>query len=159
MSAMASQITSLYSRRRSKKTSKLHVTCLCDGSSPGTGEFLAPGGSNAENVSIWWSLCRDDLKQKGDSNPYIYIHIIVHKSVDCVCWGTRCFMHIRKLRWCGQNGHSHYTFVLRRKALDFERHDDIYFVLNSYTKGLAWIRTWHLILYSRFMLGLLTFIW
>ena len=34
------------SRRRSKKTSKLHVTGLCAGNSPGT--------SNAENVFIWW---------------------------------------------------------------------------------------------------------
>ena len=33
-------------RRRSKKTSKLRVTGLCVGNSPGT--------SNAENVSIWW---------------------------------------------------------------------------------------------------------
>ena len=41
-------------RRRSKKTSKLHVTGLCEGNSPVTGEFPAQRGSNAENVSIWW---------------------------------------------------------------------------------------------------------
>ena len=40
--------------RRSKKTSKLHVTGLCAGNSPGTGEFPAQKASNAENVSIWW---------------------------------------------------------------------------------------------------------
>ena len=40
--------------RISKKTSKLHVTGLCAGNSPGTGEFPAPRASNAENVSIWW---------------------------------------------------------------------------------------------------------
>ena len=40
--------------RRSKKTSKLRVTGLCAGNSPGTGEFPAQKGSNAENVSIWW---------------------------------------------------------------------------------------------------------
>ena len=46
MSAMASQITSLtidystvYSRRRSKKTSKLRVIGLCGGNSPVTGGF------------------------------------------------------------------------------------------------------------------------
>ena len=33
-------------RRRSRKTSKLCVTCLCEGNSPGAG--------NADNVSIWW---------------------------------------------------------------------------------------------------------
>ena len=41
-------------RHRSKKTSKLRVTDLCVGYSPGTGEFLAQMASNAENVSIWW---------------------------------------------------------------------------------------------------------
>ena len=58
---MASQITSLtivysniYSRHRSKKTSKLQVTGLCEGNSPVTGEFPAQGASNTENVSIWW---------------------------------------------------------------------------------------------------------
>ena len=40
--------------RRSKKTSKLRVTGLCAGNSPGTGEFSAHMASNAENVSIWW---------------------------------------------------------------------------------------------------------
>ena len=41
-------------RRRSKKTSKLHVTGLCVGNSPVTDEFPAQRASNAENVSIWW---------------------------------------------------------------------------------------------------------
>ena len=41
-------------RRRSKKTSKLRVTGLCAGNSPGTGEFPAQIASNAENVFIWW---------------------------------------------------------------------------------------------------------
>ena len=41
-------------RRRSKKASKLRVTGLCTGNSPGTGEFPAQMVSNAENVSIWW---------------------------------------------------------------------------------------------------------
>ena len=61
MSTMASQITSLtivYSsvlfRRRSKKTSKLRVTGLCEGNSSVTGEFPAQRASKAENVSIRW---------------------------------------------------------------------------------------------------------
>ena len=41
-------------RRRSKKTSELRVTGLCEGKSSGTGEFPAQMASNAENVSIWW---------------------------------------------------------------------------------------------------------
>ena len=40
--------------RRSKKTSKLRITGLCVGNSPGTGEFPAQMVSNVENVSIWW---------------------------------------------------------------------------------------------------------
>ena len=41
-------------RRRSKKTSELRVTGLCEGNSPVTGEFPAQMASNAENCSIWW---------------------------------------------------------------------------------------------------------
>ena len=41
-------------RRRSKKTSKLHVIGLCEGNSPVTSEFPAQMASCAENVSIWW---------------------------------------------------------------------------------------------------------
>ena len=40
--------------RRSKKTSKLRVTGLCAGKSPGTGEFPAQMASDAENVSVRW---------------------------------------------------------------------------------------------------------
>ena len=63
MSAIASQITSfvidyssVYSGadQRSKKTSKLRVTGLCEENSPVTGEIPAQRASNAENVSIWW---------------------------------------------------------------------------------------------------------
>ena len=39
---------------RSKKTSKIRVTSLCAGNSPGTGEFPAQMASNAENFSLWW---------------------------------------------------------------------------------------------------------
>ena len=60
MSEMASQNTSLTMvllnrlfRRKSKKTSKLRVTGLCEGNSPVTGEFPAQRTSNAENASIW----------------------------------------------------------------------------------------------------------
>ena len=41
-------------RRRSKKTSKLRVTGLCEGNSTVTGEFPAQRASKAENASIWW---------------------------------------------------------------------------------------------------------
>ena len=43
-------------RLRSRKTSKLRATGLCEGNSPVTGEFPAQRASNTENVSIlsWW---------------------------------------------------------------------------------------------------------
>ena len=41
-------------RCRSKKTSKLRVTGLCERNSPVIGEFPAQKANNAENVSIWW---------------------------------------------------------------------------------------------------------
>ena len=56
ISAMASQITGVsietFVQAQMKKTSKLRVTGLCEGDSPGTGEFPAQRASNAENVSI-----------------------------------------------------------------------------------------------------------
>ena len=62
MGAITSQITSLtivystvYSDTNQRKhQSKLRVTGLCAGNSPGTGEFPAQRASYAENVSIWW---------------------------------------------------------------------------------------------------------
>ena len=41
-------------RRRSKKTSKLRVTGVCEENSPVTGEFPLQRASDAGNVSIWW---------------------------------------------------------------------------------------------------------
>ena len=80
MTPVESQITSLtivcstvYSRRRSKKTSKLRVNGLCAGNSPVTGEFPAQRASNAENVSIWWrhnvlvAWCRGYRRSNGTS--------------------------------------------------------------------------------------------
>ena len=57
-------------RRRSKKTSKLRVTGLCVGNSPGTGEFPAQMASNAENVSIWW---RHHAKENSGCDIYALI--------------------------------------------------------------------------------------
>ena len=46
--------STVYSRRRSKKTSKLRVTGLCEGNSPDTSKFPSQRASNADNASIWW---------------------------------------------------------------------------------------------------------
>ena len=47
--------------RRSKKTSKLLVTGLCEENSPVIGEFTVQRARNAENVSIWWRHHVDDM--------------------------------------------------------------------------------------------------
>ena len=58
-------------RRRSRKTSKLRVTDLCAGNSPGTDGVSAQMVSNAENVSIWWPLILSK-------------HTKSHKNVSCL---------------------------------------------------------------------------
>ena len=63
---MVTRVSIVYStvlfRRRSKKTSKLFVTGLCEAYSPVTGEFPAQKASNAENVSIIISVIISRLR-------------------------------------------------------------------------------------------------
>ena len=78
-------------RHRSKKTSKLCVTGLCVGNSPGTGEFPAQMASNAENVSIWW-------RHHELHGTYVYLNntrmihhqcVITHNSlIISIRWGS-----------------------------------------------------------------------
>ena len=70
-------------RRKSKKTSKLRVTGLCAGNSPGTGEFPAQMASYAENVSIWWrhhALC--------GWHYCIYVEYIAAIQLHCMLYGA-----------------------------------------------------------------------
>ena len=69
--------------RRSKKTSKLRVTDLCEGNSPVTGEFPAQRASYAESVSIWWrhhAYTYDSVKKWWTMQIYIsyFIRTIQH---------------------------------------------------------------------------------
>ena len=77
-------------RCRSKKTSKLRVTGLCAGNSPGTGEFPAQMASNAENVSIWW-------RHHGFHCYFVLIIAIVY------CWMAwfiyQCALGLLYLHW------------------------------------------------------------
>ena len=82
-------------RRRSKKTSKLRVTGLCAGNSPGTGEFPAQMARYAENVSIWWRHHELDIKSKGPTwwslgswGPVRQesVHGSTHKRHRCGIW-------------------------------------------------------------------------
>ena len=66
-------------RRRSKKSSKLRVTGLCAGNSPGTGEFPAQMASNAENVSIWWRHHEaGTLWSEGRTKGDVCLHITLY---------------------------------------------------------------------------------
>ena len=73
-------------RRRSKKTSKLRVTGLCEGNSPVTGEFPAQRTSNADDVSIW--LCHhqgvshiSEPTNSASSKSVLSIHLL--RAIRC----------------------------------------------------------------------------
>ena len=73
-------------RRRSQKTSKLGVTGLCAGDSPGTGEFPAQMASNAENVSIWWR--HHVHRECGCGNDKISLKIVLEGPTDVKAFGS-----------------------------------------------------------------------
>ena len=75
-------LLNLLFKRRSKKTSKLHVTGLCAGNSPVTSEFPAQRASNAENVSIWW---------RHDSNKHTSMIALLFSKI--ILW-SGCLLRI-----------------------------------------------------------------
>ena len=83
-------------RRRSKKTSKLRVTGLCAGNSPGTGEFPAQMASNAENVSIWW--CHHEVNWDGHDTVWnIYMYSKEIKYFPCslqILNPKKCYLYV-----------------------------------------------------------------
>ena len=88
-------------RRRSKKTSKLRVTGLCDGNSPVTGEFPTQRASNAANVSIWW-------RHHDTIQPHIASQIIVVLiKLDLATWQANiqpyCTIAVLKNCWVIEN--------------------------------------------------------
>ena len=84
---------------RSKKTSKLRVTGLCEGNSPGTGEFPAQMASNAENISIWWRRRAKEIPSAFVTHEWKYFeysngysHRILTK-----CMYGRVYAHEKKI--------------------------------------------------------------
>ena len=67
---------------RSKKTPKLHVTGLCAGNSPDTGEFPAHMASNAGNVSINF----DDVIVISAYHTRIVTFTNVDNAINWVLW-------------------------------------------------------------------------
>ena len=89
-------------RRRSKKTSKLRVTGLCEGNLSMTGEFPAQKASNAENVSIWWRLMIwKDLKARSYCVTAIQLKRLIFWYpailVTLIQWGQVTHIFVSKL--------------------------------------------------------------
>ena len=63
-------------KHRSKKTSKLHATDLCEGNSLVTGEFPSQRTSNTKNASIWW--CHHEQR-------LTYIRVLVKNCIIILC--------------------------------------------------------------------------
>ena len=75
-------------RRRSKKTSNLCFTGLCEGDSPVTGEFPTLMASNAENISIWLRHhhirpCRRNSKSMEIS---FFSHLDFNNAIATIIW-------------------------------------------------------------------------
>ena len=108
-------MTTFYSRRRSKKTSKLRVTGVCVGNSPVTGEFPAQRVSNTENVSIddvtmYWAIAAQPREPVGSNLSGLAIipsltirsqQIFAHVTTAQLSWHVQNFVAITVLasRW------------------------------------------------------------
>ena len=80
-------------RHRSKKTSKLRVTSLCEGNSPVTGGFLAQRASNAENGYASNRDARDLRRHRShyDVTVMIWRHLMSY-IVCWICWQTMMYI-------------------------------------------------------------------
>ena len=109
-------------RRKSKKTSKLRVTGLCAGNSPGTGEFSAQMASYAENVSIWWRhhdfahILQDYTQTCNISRSFVGNNIVDHSDVvgasPVSAAPTTLSRSETKLRWCHRRHFSWAFFII-----------------------------------------------
>ena len=78
-------------KRRSKTTSKLRATDLCEGNSPVTGEFPTQRASNAENISTWWShhgifdLVCIHIQSRGQSSLSRHLTVEKHGPKPYIC--------------------------------------------------------------------------
>ena len=104
MSAVASQITSLtivysiVSRRRSKKTSKLRVTGLCEGNSPVIGEFPAQRASNAENFAFDDVIMFNHIINLGGA-LFINVQLIISITVSLGLYSLWSKTSCRQISW------------------------------------------------------------
>ena len=100
-------------RRRSKKTSKLRVTGLCAGNSPGTGEFPAQIASNPKNVSPETSNGSWCMGVKGEMSGtvcvtftwdiYIYIWVVYSFCLFCCLFIVVTWWYVWCIEWASGN--------------------------------------------------------
>ena len=88
--------------RRSKWTSKLRVTGLCGGNSPGTGEFPAQMASYAENVSIWWHhhvMIKYQRRHNWLTMEEIFLVMVVIRVISVCSIFTSPMCSVARLSW------------------------------------------------------------
>ena len=84
---------------RSKKASKLRITGLCAGNSPGpgTGEFPAQMARNAENVSIWWRHHEDVIRRWfPGAMPFLWRFLAPNGVRACICIQNSTFLRLKR---------------------------------------------------------------
>ena len=98
-------------RRRSKKTSKLRVTGLCVGNSPGPLNSPQKRASYAENVSIWWRHHVTDAMLIKETGPGLPGRVCV-----CICLCISICIYIERERERESNRH---IIPLRKQLICF----------------------------------------
>ena len=134
------------SRRRSKKTSKLCVTGLCAGNSPGTGEFPAQMASNAENVSIWWRHHGTWNAPSYSSHPASVPLFLVagfgrqplYDEIGAAARNIHCYTVIGFWQWLAVG-----LIVPIETLLAIVRHRIFILILGEYRLGLLGIEMYH----------------
>ena len=166
MSALTSQIASLtivyltvYSRRRSKKTSKLPVTGLCAGNSPVTGEFPAqrpvtrkmfPFDDVIMLTWICWirvdvtatrlcshnsmCICNEPIKCSNWSFKPFHIVVSIELRFRNTCRPTAGYNNVN-VRWL-TSFHSNEKLV--KECLDILRNFKFYIMLGSFMDQNMW---------------------
>ena len=135
-------------RRRSNKTSKLRVTGLCEGNSPGTGKFPAQMPVTCKNVSIWWRHHDHSLRSSFSSNifthrgggAHIYGNNLGHHMLSQVSVAFRCLFNIStngqlllfRCLWTNFNDNWIYVQLQARNLIwKYGLQHDVYFVSAS----------------------------
>ena len=115
-------------RRRSKNTSNLRVTGLCEGNPSVIGGFPSQGASNVENVAIWW-------RHHGNGN----VMLTTFSPLNIVSW-DQCILYCSlshvatsetAMQW-RKFRQNHFRFnVCYRNSHDWDHRDFCFLTLTS----------------------------